>query len=147
MMLSIAQLIATLCCTLFAGAALYINLAEHPARLGCGTRIAATVWAPSYHRATMMQAPLAILSCLAGIAAWLAGGNPLWAAGALLIGLVIPVTFIVIMPVNKQLLSAGRDLDSPETRSLLNKWGKLHGIRSVLSIMASLIYLILLLRA
>ncbi|HEY2386305.1 MAG TPA: hypothetical protein VGK30_05040 [Candidatus Binatia bacterium] len=46
--------------TLFCGAAVYINVAEHPARMGCDTRIAATVWAPSYKRATLMQAPMAI---------------------------------------------------------------------------------------
>jgi hypothetical protein len=37
------QFVAILSCTLFAGAALYINLAEHPARMQCGTELAATV--------------------------------------------------------------------------------------------------------
>ena len=37
---------------LFAGAAIYINLVEHPARLSCGTEIAAKQWASSYKRAT-----------------------------------------------------------------------------------------------
>jgi hypothetical protein len=86
------QFLAVLCCTVFAGAAIYISLVEHPARMGCDTKTAATVWAPSYKRATVMQAPLAALSFLAGIGVWLFGGGILWLIGAVLIGLVIPFT-------------------------------------------------------
>jgi hypothetical protein len=74
-MVSALQFIATLSSALFAGAATYINLVEHPARMSCDTRTAATVWAPSYKRATVMQASLAILGFLAGGAVWLLGGS------------------------------------------------------------------------
>jgi hypothetical protein len=136
------QFLAVLCCTLFAGAAIYINLVEHPARMGCDTKTAATVWAPSYKRATVMQAPLAALSFLAGVGAWLFGGGMRWLIGAVLIGLVIPFTFIGVMPTNHQLLAPERDLSSIETRSLLVKWGRLHAVRSVLSLLASIVYLV-----
>jgi hypothetical protein len=59
-MLQTAQFLATLCCTLFTGAAIYINLVEHPARMECDTKTAVTVWAPSYRRDDH-AAPLAIL--------------------------------------------------------------------------------------
>jgi Domain of unknown function (DUF1772) len=136
------QFIAVLCCTLFAGAAIYISLVEHPARMACDTKTAATVWAPSYKRATVMQAPLAGLSFLAGIGAWLFGGGILWLIGAVLIGLVIPFTFIGVMPTNHQLLASGRDLSSTETRSLLDKWGRLHAVRSALSFLGAIVYLV-----
>ena len=136
------QFLAVLCCSLFAGAAIYINLVEHPARMGCDTKTAATVWAPSYERATVMQAPLAALSFLAGVGTWLFAGGILWLIGAVLIGLVIPFTFIGVMPTNHQLLAPGRDLSSIETRSLLVKWGRLHAVRSVLSLLASIVYLV-----
>jgi hypothetical protein len=55
-MLSLIQFIAVLATTFFAGAAVYINLVEHPARMSCSTEIAMAVWAPSYRRATVMQA-------------------------------------------------------------------------------------------
>jgi uncharacterized membrane protein len=139
-MLHVVQFVAVLCCTVFAGAALYINLVEHPARMGCDTRTAAMVWAPSYKRATAMQAPLALLSFFAGVAAWLLGGGIMWLIGAVLIGLVVPFTFIGIMPTNNQLLEPGRDLTSNETRGLLEKWGRLHAVRTVLSLIASAIY-------
>lgn len=146
-MLEVAQFLATLCCTLFAGAAVYINLVEHPARMGCDTKTAATVWAPSYKRATVMQASLAVVSFLAGALAWLLGGGILWLVGAVLIGLVVPFTFIAVMPTNHQLLAPGRDLASVETRALLEKWGRLHAVRSALSLVASVVYMVLLFRA
>ena len=146
-MLHAAQFVAVFCCTVFAGAALYINLVEHPARMDCDTKTAVTVWAPSYKRATMMQAPLAILSFSAGVSAWLLGGGIMWFIGAALIGLVVPFTFLAIMPTNHQLLVPGRDLASDETRALLEKWGKLHAVRTVLGLFASGIYIIELLKA
>ena len=146
-MLEAAQFFATLFCTLCAGAAIYISLVEHPARMGCDTKTAATVWAPSYKRGTMMQAPLAVLSFMSGVMAWLFGGGVMWLVGAVLIGLVVPFTFIAILPTNHQLLMPGRDLASIETRPLLEKWGRLHAVRSVLSLAASTLYLVLLLKS
>jgi hypothetical protein len=146
-MLAVLQFLAVLCCVLFAGAAIYINLVEHPARMGCDTKTAATVWAPSYKRATVMQAPLASLSFLAGMGSWLLGGGVLWLIGAVLIGLVVPFTFIAVMPTNNELLAPERDLSSAETRSLLEKWGRLHAVRSGLSFLASIVYLVSLIRS
>jgi len=143
-MLVLVEFLATLSCTLFAGASIYINLVEHPARMGCDTKTAATVWAPSYKLATVMQASLAIVGFLTGVFAWLLGASGMWLVGALLLGAVVPFTFIVIMPTNHTLLEPGRDLSSPETRALLEKWGRLHAVRSVLSLLASLVFLWLL---
>ena len=44
----ILEFLAVLSGTLFAGAALYITVAEHPARMACGTQLAATVFGPTY---------------------------------------------------------------------------------------------------
>lgn len=146
-MLHLLQLLATLTATLFAGAALYINVAEHPARMTLETRMAALQWAPSYKRATLLQAPLALLSLASGIVVWLLGAGVAWLVAAVLIGSVVPFTFVVVMPANKQLLDPGRDLAAAETRALLEKWNRLHAVRTALSLTASLIYLCLLLEA
>lgn len=67
------ELIATVCAGLFAGAAVYIHLVEHPARLECGTAAALNQWRPSYRRATVMQAALAVVGLLAALGAWAQG--------------------------------------------------------------------------
>jgi hypothetical protein len=64
-MLVLLKFIATFAAAMFAGAALYVNVAEHPARMTLDTRFAAAQWAPSYRRATWMQAPLSLLSLVA----------------------------------------------------------------------------------
>jgi hypothetical protein len=55
----VLELIATFTAGLFCGAALYINLVEHPARMSCGTPLAVTEFAPGYNRATVLQVSLA----------------------------------------------------------------------------------------
>lgn len=143
-MLVMLKILAASSTGIFAGAALYISLVEHPVRTILDTAAAATQWAPSYQRATWMQAPLAIVGLLAGVAACALGGGPGWLLGALLIGAVVPVTFMIIMPTNHRLLEPERDLGSPETRVLLERWGRLHWIRSALSFTAFMIFLWLL---
>ena len=144
-MLAVLQFIAVVSSAIFAGAAISINVAEHPARMGCDTKTAVTVWAPSYKRAYVMQASLAVLSFISGVAIWLLSGGIMWLLAAALIGAVIPFTFIVIMPTNHKLLAPDRDLNSVETRELLVKWGNLHAVRSILSLIALVIYVALLL--
>jgi Domain of unknown function (DUF1772) len=140
-MLLLLKFIATLSAAIFAGAALYINLVEHPARMTLDTKSAAMEWATSYSRATWMQAPLALISLFAGLGSWWLGGGIGWGIAALLVGAVVPFTFFGVMPTNKALLARGRDLTSTETRELLVRWDKLHAVRTVLSGAATLLYL------
>jgi hypothetical protein len=142
-MLMLLKFVATFAAAIFGGAAVYINVAEHPARMALETKSAAAQWAPSYRRATWMQAPLALLSLMAGLGSWLLGAGLGWAIAALLIGAVIPFTFIGIMPTNEKLLAPGRDLGAPETRTLLERWAKLHAVRTVLSVAATVLYVCL----
>jgi hypothetical protein len=142
-MLLLLKFVATFAAALFSGAALYINVVEQPARLTLDTRSAVAQWATSYRRATWLQAPLALLSLLAGLGAWLMGAGRGWALAALLIGAVIPFTYIGIMPTNKALLSPEGGLDTAGTRTLLGRWAKLHAVRTLLSLAAALSYVYL----
>jgi hypothetical protein len=140
-MVNSLEFLATLSAAIFAGAALYVSVVEHPARMSLDTATAAAEWAPSYRRGTWMQAPLALLGFLTGLSTWWFGGGVRWAIGALCIGSVVPFTFIAIMPTNKELLAPGRDLSSAETRALLGRWARLHAVRTALSIAATVLYL------
>jgi hypothetical protein len=140
-MRQIAEFVAVLACGLFAGAALYINLVEHPARMECGVELAATEFPPSYRRGTIMQVTLAAVCLLSSIAAWLAGETFWWVVAGILQVSVIPFTLIVILPTNNQLLNPALDRRSAQTGQLLARWGKLHAVRSVLSGFALLLFL------
>jgi hypothetical protein len=129
-------IVATACAGVFAGAAIYISAVEHPARLACGTEVALKEFAPSYHRATMMQASLAIVGCAAGLwAAWTLQDLSV-TIGAVCLGAVVPFTLIVILPTNKRLLDPALDPRSPHAAILLVRWGRLHAIRSMLGALA-----------
>lgn len=129
----IATALATACTGLFAGAAIYITLVEHPARLACGTAAAIAQFRPSYRRAAPMQASLAAIGSVAAIVGWWqGGGTPLLIAG-LLQGSAIPFTLLVIYPTNGRLLDPALDGSSPEAAKLLRRWGQLHLVRSLAS--------------
>ena len=142
-MRQIAEFVAVLACGLFAGAAVYVSLVEHPARMACGVEIAAAEFPPSYHRGTIMQVTLAAVCLLSSIAAWLAGATFWWVVAGVLQVLVIPFTLIVILPTNRQLLNPALNRLSAQAGQLLARWGKLHAVRSVLSALALLLFLYL----
>ena len=134
-------LLALIAAALFAGAALYVSIAEHPARMRLDDRAALAQWKPSYARATPMQAGLALLSLVLGLWAWWRTGVDWLLAGALLIGAAIPLTLILILPTNRRLEATAPDAAGPETRTLLERWGRLHGLRTLLGLAAVAAYL------
>jgi hypothetical protein len=139
---ALLEFLATLSASLFAGAALYINVVEHPSRRTLDAPAAVAVWAHSYRRATWMQAPLALLSLCAGLGAWLLGAGIPWGLGAVLIGAVVPFTLLVIMPTNQRLarLEAGGG-DVIGAPALLDHWAQLHAVRTILALAATGLYL------
>jgi len=136
----VPEIVATLASGIFAGAALYVNFVEQPARLSCGVEIAVTEWRPSYKRGTAMQAPLAAIGSLAALVSWWFDRGLGWLIGGLLLLLIIPFTLIVILPTNKRLESRELDLRSEEAGWLLRRWGRLHAVRSILSTLAFVIF-------
>ncbi|PYQ06821.1 MAG: DUF1772 domain-containing protein [Acidobacteria bacterium] len=137
-----SQWIAVWAAGLFSGAALYVSLVEHPARMQCGTLLAATEFGPSYQRGAAMQATLAVVGTLAGVITGLAHRSTAWLTGSLLLFLVVPFTLIVIFPTNHKLLDATLDKSSPEAHRLLVRWGRLHEVRTVLGLGAFIVFVL-----
>ena len=137
-----AEIIATFACGVFFGAAFYISVAQHPASLETGAAFAGRFFPPMYRRASALQICAALVGTVAGIVAWFQGAGFEWLAGSLLLLAVIPFTFLWIMPVSNQLLAPGRDPEAPDTEVLLRRWAPLHGVRTALSGVSFLLFLV-----
>jgi hypothetical protein len=128
--------VATAATGLFAGAALYVSLVEHPARMACGPMMAVAQFRRSYPRGAALQAPLAVVGCVGGAGAWLAGAGITWLVAGVAIGLVVPYTVVCIMATSRRLLDAALEPDTPEAARLLRRWGALHLVRTALGLAA-----------
>jgi hypothetical protein len=111
-------ILSAACAGIFSGAALYINLVEHPARVSAGVATALGQFAPSYRRASVMQGSLAFAGAVLGLAAGWRLGDPAAALAAALLGAVIPYTLMVLFPTNKQLLDPALDAHSTRAAAL-----------------------------
>lgn len=126
----------------FTGAALYVNVAEQPARLRLDTQALLTEWQPSYQRAAIMQASLVVISGALGVLAFFLNGYDWrWLLGAALILAPWPYTMLIIMPTNHVLKSTPPAQATEQTRDLVLQWGRLHMGRSALGLLAVAAYL------
>jgi hypothetical protein len=127
---------------IFTGAALYVSVAEQPARLALEDRPLLTEWIPSYKRGYAMQAPLAAIGFILGTLAWWQTANGLWLFGALLLVANWPYTLIGIMPVNRRIMAIRPAEASAVSTALIAHWGALHGVRTALGLSATVIFLL-----
>ena len=126
---------------IFAGAAIYVSVAEQPARLRLDTKALLTEWKPSYERGAIMQASLAIVSGVLGVTASFYTYDWRWLVGAALILAPWPYTMLIIMPTNKVLKSTPPEQATDQTRGLIVQWGRLHWGRTALGLLAVVAYL------
>ncbi len=134
--------LALVVAALFAGAAAYINRAEHPARMHLDTAALLTQWTPAYRRGFAMQASLAIAGFALGLLAWWQQGGVLWLAGALVLLANWPFTLIAIMATNTRLMQTDPALADAGTRALIVRWNRLHGCRTALGIASVVLFVL-----
>ena len=137
----LAGQLALIAAALFAGAAVYINVAEQPSRLDLGDGALLTEWKSAYKRGFAMQAPLALVGSLLGLLAWWQMKDWRWLLGALVLVANWPYTFSAIMPINNQLKAINSASAGSRSRMLIEQWGRLHAARSVLGFAATFIFL------
>jgi hypothetical protein len=125
----------------FTGAAIYINIAEQPARLQLDYRSLLTEWKPAYKRGYIMQASLAIVGGVLGLIAYFSALDWRWLLGALVLLSNWPYTIFMITPTNRRLMDTPLEAATVETRRMLERWGALHAGRSALGLVATLIFL------
>lgn len=126
---------------LFTGAAVYINVAEQPARLRLDHRAQLIEWQPSYKRGFAMQASLAVVGFFCGMIAWWLTSNWRWALGAVVLVANWPYTIFGMLPTNNKLMATDPASAGPRTHALIVKWGALHAVRSGLGAAATVIFL------
>jgi hypothetical protein len=137
----IVQNLALVAAAAFAGAAIYVNVAEQPARLMLDNRALLAEWKPSYAKGKAMQANLALAATAFGLIAAYLAWEWQWLLGAAVIFAAWPYTIFVVFPVNKVLEATPPEAANAQTRALIEKWGRLHAGRSALGAAATLVYL------
>jgi hypothetical protein len=123
----------------FTGAAIYINVAEQPARLPLDDAALLAQWKRSYQRGMAMQASLAMLGFILGLVAFIQVSDWRWLAGAIASLANWPYTLLIIKPTNQRLMAMAAP--TPEMRPLLESWGRLHAVRSAVGLGATLLFL------
>jgi hypothetical protein len=139
----IAGLVALTVAAAFAGAAFYVGFAEQPARLQLDDEALLQQWKPSYARGFAMQATLAVISAAFGFLASWQFRDWRWALAAALMLANWPYTLFVMMPTNKRIGAWPIEAASGELRALIVKWGKMHAVRTMLGLAATVAYLML----
>ena len=133
--------LALIVAALFTGAAVYINVAEQPARLLLDDHALLREWKPSYKRGLAMQAPLAVAGFVLGVIAWWQSSEWSWLAGTVLLLANWPYTLLGVMPTNNRLMATDPSAADLDIRGLVVKWGGLHAVRSVLGALATVAFL------
>jgi hypothetical protein len=121
--------------------AVYINIAEQPARLQLDNRSLLAEWKPAYKRGYAMQASLAIVGGLFGLLTYLSALDWRWLLGTIVLLANWPYTLFVISPTNNRLMDTPSEAATAEARRMLERWGALHAGRSALGLVATLIFL------
>jgi hypothetical protein len=128
----LAGQLALIFASFFTGAAFYVGFAEQPARLRLTGGSLLRQWKPSYARGFLMQATLVLLGGAAGLMQFALNGDWRWLLGAALLLANWPYTIFIMLPVNRRLKQM--DDGDPEAPLLVERWGNLHAVRTLLGL-------------
>jgi hypothetical protein len=124
----------------FAGAAIYVNWVEQPARLKLDDEALLGEWGPSDSRGVALLSIFALIAAIFGLVAFFETNDVRWAYGALVAIAAWPYAFFVMSPLNNQILSL-RESDIGAARALVRQWGLIESGFAALGVISAAIFL------
>jgi len=125
---------------IFFGIALYISLAEQPARLALPAAPMLAQWKISFATGIAIQGTLAIVTGLLGLMSWWLSRDPRWLVGGLASLANWPWTLVIIAPLNAALNATAPDSAGAASAVLVERWGLMHNVRTVLGLCALVMF-------
>lgn len=125
----------------FFGIALYISIAEQPARLALADAPMLAEWQVSFKIGFMLQGTLTILAGLCGLAAWWFVRDWRFLAGGVFMLANWPWTLLVIAPINAALTAIEPSAASAASRALIENWGQVHSARTLFAFIAMVLFI------
>ena len=141
------DLVTILAIYLFFGAALYITVVEHPARMQLPSREALRAFQKSYPRAATLQKNVLRTGLLASALRHFKAAPPVLVhkeslqrghLANIVCSVIILVWTVLFMIPDNNTLMRSQQLSDSQTKNLLQAWGKKHSVRTVLSCFAAL---------
>ena len=123
-----------------AGAGLYVNGVEQPARMALDDAEMLKEWGPSDRRGVALMAVLALAAAIAGLSAYFETSDVTFALGAVIAVSSWPYTIYVMGPVDNQIIAlAPKDVGA--ARALLWQWGLLEYGQTAIAVAAVAVFL------
>ncbi|GAA3508522.1 hypothetical protein GCM10022393_19880 [Aquimarina addita] len=137
----VIEFITLLTTGLTAGTAIYVSLVTHPAWLSTSVASAQDNFTPVFKGSVASQALFSTTAIVGGIAFGILTDEYLWILGSVLMIINIPLTLIFLMPVNNKLMGKKGNISNTEANKLFKKWGILQWIRTVVVLIAFILFL------
>lgn len=137
-----SQNIALFCCALFAGAAAYVSLVEHPTMTEGGRELTGSYILFAQPRPAFFQTSFAVIGSLAGISAGVAGAASWWLAGGLLLGIAAFFQLSYVMPETRRLAESAASGDPKQSTSISSgRLARLHALQSLAGLAALFMFI------
>jgi hypothetical protein len=136
-----SQNIALFCCALFAGAATYVSLVEHP-RLDEGeAELADATLLASHPRPAIFQAALGVVGSLAALLAGSAAGATWWLAGGAVLGAAALWQVFAVLPLIRRLTGSKGRANPKSAAQIIARLAKLHAALSLAALAALFMFI------
>ena len=136
-----SQNFALFCGALFAGAATYVSLVEHPTMTEGGLKLEGIYLLTSHPRPVVFQTFFGTVGSLSGILAGLTGGSIWWSAGGAVLAAVTLLQVFAVMPLSRRILAIDPQSDIRHAAPLFEKLARLHAVQCLAGLAALFVFI------